>query len=351
MFCNQNNHIIFFNKALNNKRDNFIDSLKGYAILLVVVGHAIQYVSITNADNIFLFRLIYSFHMPLFMFISGYMAFTTFDGSAVKLNKKFTRLLVPFFSWTAINYLVMSFQSKNTLDSLTFIVNIVKSPDNGGLWFLWVLYLAYFLLFISKQLHEDTALMIILIVLQSTSVILPNINILGLGLLRWHLVFFLTGYYLNKYAFIFMKYALIFGKLSFFIFPVLVFFWNRTTEPSFFVLFSFHNTILLKVFTLIYNYAVSFSGIAFSVSILRLPYISIDYVKLHFSNFGSYSLEIYATHLPFIFIFVAVLDRSSLPQVLMIRILPTLVLTLFATTLCIAAFKKIPVLDRLLYGK
>lgn len=43
----------------------YLDSIKGILIILVVVGHAIQYCLSTYEMN-FTFRFIYSFHMPLF---------------------------------------------------------------------------------------------------------------------------------------------------------------------------------------------------------------------------------------------------------------------------------------------
>lgn len=42
------------------ERDFFIDVLKGWGIILVIWGHSSQ----------FLFNEIYSFHMPLFFFLS-----------------------------------------------------------------------------------------------------------------------------------------------------------------------------------------------------------------------------------------------------------------------------------------
>lgn len=65
------------------KRNGYIDFLKGIAIILVVFGHNIQYGSGSNYlqnefffDNI-IFKFIYSFHMPLFAIISGYLFFLT----------------------------------------------------------------------------------------------------------------------------------------------------------------------------------------------------------------------------------------------------------------------------------
>lgn len=52
-------------------RNTFIDELKGIAILLVIIGHILQYILKVPYDN-FLFSLIYSFHMAFFMFLAGY---------------------------------------------------------------------------------------------------------------------------------------------------------------------------------------------------------------------------------------------------------------------------------------
>ena len=64
------------------ERDLFIDFLKGITIFLVLLGHSIQALSTTDAyyDNI-LFKAIYSFHMPLFGFLSGYVSFWSYRKS------------------------------------------------------------------------------------------------------------------------------------------------------------------------------------------------------------------------------------------------------------------------------
>lgn len=56
------------------ERNEKLDNLKGIAIFLVVWGHSLQYLN--NGEFDFfensLFQVIYSFHMPLFMVISGF---------------------------------------------------------------------------------------------------------------------------------------------------------------------------------------------------------------------------------------------------------------------------------------
>lgn len=56
------------------ERITYLDHLKGMAILIVVIGHVLQYCVLPqtfNDDR--LWNIIYSFHMSLFMMVSGYV--------------------------------------------------------------------------------------------------------------------------------------------------------------------------------------------------------------------------------------------------------------------------------------
>ena len=55
-------------------RDAKIDNLKGILIFLVVFGHLLELV-ITKGHAKYIYELIYSFHMPFFIFLSGYFYF------------------------------------------------------------------------------------------------------------------------------------------------------------------------------------------------------------------------------------------------------------------------------------
>ena len=63
----------------NPERIKWIDSLKGFAILLVVFAHVAEryykFDLAPSATPVFqtVFNVIYSFHMPLFFIISGYL--------------------------------------------------------------------------------------------------------------------------------------------------------------------------------------------------------------------------------------------------------------------------------------
>ena len=49
------------------------DSLKGWLMILVIIGHAIQCILEEGCNDNHVWNLIYSFHMPAFMAASGFI--------------------------------------------------------------------------------------------------------------------------------------------------------------------------------------------------------------------------------------------------------------------------------------
>ena len=113
-----------------SKRIEYIDIARGIGILLVVLGHNdFGYISP------FGYKLIYSFHMPLFFFLSGY-----FLNTAVPFieffKKRFNSLLKPyFFTIFLIYFFYVSF---NNMSFATAIRRIVKSLYGAGHYIDWV---------------------------------------------------------------------------------------------------------------------------------------------------------------------------------------------------------------------
>lgn len=60
---------------MEKERDYLFDNIKGLLIFLVVFGHLISYSSFKKIHSIdFIYLSIYIFHMPIFVFISGYFS-------------------------------------------------------------------------------------------------------------------------------------------------------------------------------------------------------------------------------------------------------------------------------------
>lgn len=75
-------------------RDKVFDSLKFVLICLVVIGHVIERNLYTDHNTSVVFSFIYTFHMPLFIFISGYF---TKNINWQKYKKSFVSILVTYF--------------------------------------------------------------------------------------------------------------------------------------------------------------------------------------------------------------------------------------------------------------
>ncbi|HEX8426093.1 acyltransferase family protein [Hymenobacter sp.] len=128
------------------ERNLLLDYLKGIAIFLVVWGHCIQFASDYDFDffsnQTFIF--IYSFHMPLFMFVSGYLFFLTQKNKnfAKIFKSKTNQILVPLLLWTIIFLIVTNVRGilrGNFLSGIT--VPLFIGTLTGGFWFLWCIYI------------------------------------------------------------------------------------------------------------------------------------------------------------------------------------------------------------------
>ena len=128
-----------------NKRDICFDLLKAFGILLVIWGHSIAFLSSSSSDTNHCFLIIYSFHMPLFMMMSGYFyagkaSLYTFSEL---LKDKSIHLLLPAILWGVI------------IASLGFLNHLYKSESDLHLkvtnslflsvWFLKCLFFCYVL--------------------------------------------------------------------------------------------------------------------------------------------------------------------------------------------------------------
>lgn len=79
-------------------RIEWVDILKGLAILLVVVGHMEYAEGTANPGRM----LIYSFHMPLFFMLAGYTAALSFSHNTSLLKficRRFLCVMVPYICW------------------------------------------------------------------------------------------------------------------------------------------------------------------------------------------------------------------------------------------------------------
>lgn len=138
----------------------FIAYLQVIGIVLVVLGHSFHLYNGGNTESTLLWRLLHSFRMPLFIFVSGYlMAYTTWQRpdrdisaySYIKLKAK--RLLIPFVFLTLITFAPRCLLSAAADEPMTLSWgNLLKAffySDAMPVPFFWFIHASFILLSIT----------------------------------------------------------------------------------------------------------------------------------------------------------------------------------------------------------
>ena len=209
----------------------WIDALKVVTMLLVIIGHC-TYLSISTSYGgtpyancqfegeqsltakalLVLSTFIYSFHMPLFMSISGMCLRLSLGKNPTWgqfVRKKGKRLLVPFLCVTflyavPIKYL-SGYYALSTNITKDILLGQVLLLGNSHLWYvmsLFEIFLVYYLIERSK-IKKGVVFWAVLVIISWIGAYLErHFNILGLGAAMKHLLFFSIGYnvfpWLNK---------------------------------------------------------------------------------------------------------------------------------------------------------
>ncbi|KKZ53360.1 acyltransferase family protein [Haemophilus haemolyticus] len=193
------------------KRNIFLDIVKGLAIFLMVFGHCIQNgsgVDVLNKGmfwNFSVFQFIYSFHMPLFMIVSGYFVFFSQEKYDLILivKNRLKRIFIPLLLFSVYSYLYLNSIYKNGNVNIYIDFNDLIYKIFHSYWFLWGILISSILVsFIHKLLkgsifiHLTIVLLFILFakgyILKMTAFIYP---------------FFLIGYLLAKYRVVLFEIA------------------------------------------------------------------------------------------------------------------------------------------------
>lgn len=189
---------------MKNERNKYIDIVKCIAIFLVVLGHCIQYGSgklyIQNElffDNI-IFKIIYSFHMPLLMLISGYLYWNTIlkkTGNEI-LKSKVKSLLLPIFIWITVIFIIKAIKQLITNEfQFNFFFKDYLYSLVLDIWFLKALFIFDIIVLINNKYFKDNIFIYFLIAL--FSFILPDKYAINTYCFTYP--FFMIGYFYNKY--------------------------------------------------------------------------------------------------------------------------------------------------------
>ena len=194
------------------KRDIGIDCLKGFATLLVVLGHIID--GYKNAgefpDKMGLmsagYKIIYAFHMPLFFMISGYVFQMAYfkDGKA-KPGLKYQKLniVVLFFEFGILFGLFKVLCGRFTNADVTLLdVALIWLKPISPYWYLYLLFF-YYIIFSSSlfQAKRSSAVIgAVCLILSLLSSLIPSQigAYFEIKHFLYHLTFFWFGIMLQR---------------------------------------------------------------------------------------------------------------------------------------------------------
>lgn len=150
----------------NKSQLNYIEILRAYATILVVIGHALcvclgawgHKVFINDGIGYVFFKWIYSFHMPLFAFITGYLFYYQFEIREKKITvKKFLidkirRLIIPLFIFKY--FLLQPIWAFTEQRAYPTVESYLINTEVGYLWFLYIIFAIYMTLYFIKFIRK-----------------------------------------------------------------------------------------------------------------------------------------------------------------------------------------------------
>ena len=291
--------------AHHKQRIFYVDALKCFVIFCVVYGHTLQWTCPGDAyfDDI-VFSFIYSFHMPLFMTISGFFIGKTLNYSFLSFLKHRARqLILPVLSFTTVSYLsqiiYFFYLGGEQVDYLQLFLG-------GDMWFLKYLFVCSVVLWLSKRLFKNNYLVLlptILLFVLTRSTIFRLLPFLWMGY-----AFAANKEWINRHL-----NQLLIASLGSFIF--FLFFWTGDNYSAIyfirlsgvypFVTIDWHNT-----FFVVDRLMVGTSGSLFLIILFQKYKSLIDKIwgKKYISMIGQNTLGIYCLQ-----IYILEYGISSLP--------------------------------------
>lgn len=171
-------------KFMAKERTHYYDNLKGILILLVVFGHVISPVKDNGKEEFnYIYKIIYLFHMPLFILISG-----VFSKDKYSIIELFSKLFFPLLFFQIIYSL-----EEYIINDIPFNLKYFLIEPFSILWYLASL-LSWRMLFMFFQPRKSFIILLILVLI---SCLIGRIGYFNLFFSLSRTFFFLPFFYLG----------------------------------------------------------------------------------------------------------------------------------------------------------
>lgn len=264
------------------QRIEYLDLVKLFTIYLVIIGHVIAMMVNGYIVGEKLNSLIYSFHMPLFMLLSGFFVSSKSEDIPIIniVTKKAKQLLLPSITCTAICLLYLWLVREH--------VNI-RVEIIGNSWFLKTLFVYYILFCVLRK----TGLNIWLLMPLSCGVlfILPHASSLQANLL---FPYFWGGYLIKRYKLLEkLTFSWSYAILSLLLFAglyTLQRYWNIPNYVEINII-----TLQSQWYLILIRYCVAFAGSIATILTISIIYKSTKKypITTKCARYGKWTLGIY----------------------------------------------------------
>lgn len=161
---------LIHNKFVSKTYYEEIDIIRGITVTFVVLGH-----SFPDFENgmsrfwaLFITRFFYSFHMGLFFMISGFLFAPKINSRGLDIKKeiigKIERLIIPYLLYSIITMIIkmkLNEYANHKFKFTDFGKIFLGISPNGGLWFLWTLFMINVIVLICNKIINNIIIMIL----------------------------------------------------------------------------------------------------------------------------------------------------------------------------------------------
>lgn len=265
------------------RRNYLIDNLKVVLIFFVVFGHVIEYYIKDNSMLRIVYVFIYIFHMPLFIFISGYLSKNFY-----RMKRKAIRnLLIPYIIFNTIWYIAVYIGTKENMFSILL-------PG----WTLWYLLSLFFWRMSLKYIVKFRHILLFSFFIGAVVGLVPSVgSILSISRTIVFLPFFLLGYYTKEEHLIriknFNKLLSIICILLFLFFAIYIVKINLFDYKFLYYSYSFSALGVSLIRGVIFRLLLYVSSIIFGICVISI----VSDKKQVYSSLGKATMNIYVFHI------------------------------------------------------
>ena len=284
---------------MDKKESFYWDVVKGTAIFLMLWGHCIQYCALEDVhySQDMVYKIIYTFHMPIFMLVSGYLFFYSFRKRNLPdlLEHRIRGMIQPIVMATFLNNILLQVPIYALSGRVNVLFGGLFQGVGYSLWFLWaVLYCSIVVGFCCKM-TERTGLQIVLTVLGAFVILLVP---------QWNMTlfmypYFVAGFFCGKFRNSAMKCYKVLRYAALILFPVMVAFYQKKHYIYVTPMYSEELGLTASLEIALYRWAIGFVGSIVMLSVMealvrigeRVPVAGNWLRKI--SGLGRNSLQIY----------------------------------------------------------